>query len=62
MTSRFQLTVALGSGERGAAWNALIAKLSKRFKVEPTEVVRIALRTLDRVKKEDAVTDDKDPD
>jgi hypothetical protein len=57
MTNRFQLTVAFGSGERGAKWDALVTKLAKRFKLDPTDLMRVAILTLDRVDKNDAITE-----
>ena len=56
VNQRYQLTVGFGSGEKGAKWDALIEKLCKRFKQDPTDVVKTALLTLERVEKSDAIT------
>lgn len=58
LSNRCQMTVSFGSGKTGEYYSNLIDKLCKRFNEDPTEVVRIAVRTLERVNKQDAVLDD----
>lgn len=59
LSNRHQMTVNFGSNERGQFYSDLIDKLCKRYDTEPTELIRIAVRTLDRVAKKDAVTEEK---
>jgi hypothetical protein len=59
LSNRCQMTVSFGSNERGKFYSDLIDKLCKRYDADPTEIIRIAVRTLDRVAKKDAVTEEK---
>lgn len=57
LTLRYQLSVAFPQGDKAQEWKSLVDKLCKRYGVKPNELIRVALKTLERVDKEDAVTD-----
>lgn len=58
LSNRCQMTVSFGSGKRGEFYSNLMDKLCKRYNQDPTEIVRIAVRTLERVAKQDAVLEE----
>jgi hypothetical protein len=59
LSNRHQMTVNFGSNERGQFYSDLIDKLCKRYNVEPTELIRIAIRTLNITSKDAAVIKEK---
>lgn len=58
MQSRYQVTLPMGTGEKGKALAELLESQAKRFNVTESELLRIALRTLASVKKSQAVIDE----